>query len=214
MILGFNTIRALVVATSTYTMFKHGQNERLTKKLWHHSLATAMGARIIARRIGQTQLIEEFFLAGLLHDIGLLVLLKKMPQEFRGVLETEESSGASRVELERASFGFTHAELGSLVLERWNFPSILSTAVRCHSDPDSAIADSESDDGGQREMLIAHAVSFADALAASLGYGFSGEFDHELADLPSAGFLGLTSESIIEITQELGDRVTEEQKLF
>jgi HD-like signal output (HDOD) protein len=214
MILGFSTIRSLVVASSTYSMFKHGHDKGLEDNLWHHSLVTAMGARIIAKRIGKTQFIEEFFLAGLLHDIGVLVLLKRMPLEYAKVLEEERTAGTDRDEAERSILGFTHAELGSLVLERWNFPSILSNAVRCHSNPDSTCARSESGEGGKSEMMIAHAVNFADEVAHALGYGFMPLHDPDLLRLPSAKFLGLSAEGIIEITQELSDRVSDEQKLF
>jgi HD-like signal output (HDOD) protein len=214
MILGFSTIRSLVVATSTYSMFKLGHDKSLEKALWHHSLATAMGARIVAKRLGKRPLIEEFFLGGLLHDIGILVMLQKMPQEFGKILSEEQATGRNRNEIEQETLGFTHADLGSIVLERWNFPSILSAAVRYHSEPDLASSAPDSADGGRSETLIAHAVAFADATAHSLGYGFENEGEIDLLHLTSTAFLGLTANDIVEISQELGERVAEEQQLF
>jgi len=214
MILGFSTIRSLVVATSTYSMFQHGQNKSLEETLWHHSLATAMAARIIAHRIGKKRLVEEFFLAGLLHDIGILVLLKKMPQEYLRILQQELTTGTDQLELELASFGFTHAELGSLLLERWNFPPTLSAGVKWHCNPELAANCPDSADGGKTELLIAHAISFADEIARSLGFGFDRKGAVELGRPSSAAFLGLSGDTIVEIIQELNDRLAEEHKLF
>jgi len=214
MILGFSTIRSLVVATSAHSMFNQGKNKALENSLWQHSLAAAMGARMVAKRIGERSLIEEFFLGGLLHDIGVLVILKKMPDEFARILNEVQRSGDNRVVVEQAILGFTHADLGSIVLERWNFPSILATAVRSHCQPELAGDGSESTDGRRAELLIAHGVAFSDEMARSLGYGFDDGPEIELLQHPSTAFLGLTANDIIAISQELSERVAEEQRLF
>lgn len=214
MILGFSTIRSIVVATSAHSMFNHGQNQEFANALWLHSLAAAMGARIVARRIGKTRLIEEFFLAGLLHDIGVLVMLKKMPDQFAKILNEVQVTGQDRVSIEQATLGFSHADLGSILLERWNFPSILATAVRYHPYPDLAAKDSDFANRGQSELLITHAVAFADELARGLGYGFENGNETDLSALPSTAFLGLTGNDIAEISLDLSERVGEEQQLF
>jgi putative nucleotidyltransferase with HDIG domain len=210
MILGFDTIRSLVVATSTYTMFKRGESGDLEDALWHHSLAVATGAHIVARRIGKGHS-EEIFLAGLLHDIGILVLLKRMPEDFRAILDAEATAAIPRIELERVRLGFTHADLGTLVLEQWNFPKVLSDAVRCHHDPDSAAKLPDLDDSS---TMIAHVVQFCDELANSLGYGFKGGPGMELSRLRSVNYLGLTGDAITQISEELTQRLAEEEKLF
>jgi len=214
MILGFSTIRSLVVATSAHTMFNQGQNKELGEALWQHSLAAAMGARLVAGRIGKRQLIEEFFLGGLLHDIGVLVILKKMPDDFGKILKRVRESGEYRVDVEQDVLGFTHADLGSIVLERWNFPAILSTAVRCHCRPESFAHTIGGADNGTNELLIAHGVAFADELARSLGYCFDDWHGTDLMQFPSTAFLGLTADDIVEVSQELSERFAEEQRLF
>lgn len=210
MILGFDTIRSLVVATSTYTMFKRGENGDLEDVLWHHSLAVANGARIVARRIGNKRS-EEIFLAGLLHDIGILVLLKRMPEEFRAILDAEMTAAIPRIELEKVRLGFTHVDLGALILEQWNFPKALTEAVRCHHNPESTAKSREPEDGSAR---IAHVVRLCDELANSLGYGFKKRSGMELSQLQSVDYLGLTVDTITEISEELTQRMTEEEKLF
>lgn len=214
MILGFSTIRSLVVATSAHSMFNQGKNKVLEQSLWQHSLAAAMGARVVAQRMGKRQLIEEFFLGGLLHDIGVLVMVKKMPDEFQAIIARAQVTGEDRVAVERESLGFTHADLGSIILERWNFPSILATAVRCHCHPDLAGKAAGSTEGDHTELLIAHAVALADAVARSLGYGFDDSTEIDLAGLPSTAYLKLTRADIAEISGELSERFAEEQRLF
>jgi len=214
MILGFSTIRSLVVATSAHSMFNHGKNKKLEQSLWQHSLASGMGARLVARKLGHRQLIEEFFLGGLLHDIGVLVILKKMPDDFAKILKAVQSSGKERIAVERDVLGFTHADLGSIILERWNFPSILATAVRFRPQPELAGDNSDSADNGKTESLVTHGVAFADEVARALGYGFDDGPHTDLLQLPSTAILGLTATDITEITTELSERVAEEQRLF
>jgi putative nucleotidyltransferase with HDIG domain len=213
MILGFYTIRSLVVATSTYTMFSRGARPDLVEALWRHSLGTATGARIIARRVGYPH-IEEMFLAGLLHDIGILVLLKKAPEEYGAIIDQGNATGVSRIELEESNWGFNHVELGRAVLEQWNFPSLLVDAVRCHHDPDLAKDNPDFDDDDDRTVEIAHVIHFADVLARSQGFGFDRDLEVDLPAFRSAVYLGLTAPSIAEISQELSERIAEEEKLF
>jgi putative nucleotidyltransferase with HDIG domain len=213
MILGFYTIRSLVVATSAYTMFSRGPRPDLVETLWRHSLGTATGARIIARRVGYPQ-IEEMFLAGLLHDIGILVLIKKAPEEYGAVIDQSNATGESRIELEESIWGFNHVELGRAVLEQWNFPSVLIDAVRCHHDPEMARDNPDFGDDGHRAMEIAHVIHFADVLARSQGYGFDSSLEFDLPALRSAESLGLTAPSIAEISEELIERMAEEEQLF
>ena len=213
MILGFFTIRSLVVASSAYSMFNKGNDNSYEGRLWAHSLATAMCARITARRVGIKQ-IEEVFLAGLLHDIGILILLKKMRKDYSGVIKEVNKSGCDLVEVEQNLLGFSHPELGALILDRWNFPPILSHSVREHHDP--AVPESLDDLADEdRDMAIAaHIVCFADELSKSLGHALEENYQARLAEMPSVHFLHLAPENIADIATEVEERFAEEQQLF
>ena len=210
MILGFYTIRSLVVATSTYAMFKRDNNGGLERDLWNHSLAVALGSRIVARRVGSPK-IEEAFLAGLMHDIAKLVLLQRFPEDYKPVLAAAARRGAPHLEIEREQLGFTHAELGAIILEQWNLPKFLVDVTRYHHDPDACAGEPETENGVTKTI---HVVCFANELAKSLGYGFRESAYEDLARLSSTGFLALSPDAIGQIAEELNARYTEELKLF
>lgn len=213
MILGFFTIRSLVVASSAYSMFNKGNDNSHEGRLWAHSLATAMCARITARRVGVKH-IEEVFLAGLLHDIGILILLKKMRKDYTGVIKQVNNSGGDLVTVEQDLLGFSHPELGALILDRWNFPPILSQSVRDHHDPSVPESMDEMSDEEKEIVMASHVVCFADELAKSLGHALEDNCTVELDGMPSVRFLHLSPENIIDIATEVEERFSEEQQLF
>lgn len=212
MILGFFTIRSLVVASSAYSMFNRGGSGDMESRLWNHSLAAAMGARLVAKRAGSKH-IEEAFLAGLLHDIGSLIMLKKMRKEYDAVLAEANENGNGLAEVEKETLGFSHEELGSLILEKWNFPPILSQAVHYHHRPEELTASAETPVDNDT-VLATNIVCFADALAKSLGHGIVDEAQVDLTELEAARHLHLSPEATADIAQELEESFAEELKLF
>ncbi len=213
MILGFYTIRSLVVATSTHAMFKRDSNGELEKDLWRHSLAVGLGARIVSRRINSS-CAEESFLAGLMHDIAILILLQRFPQEYMPVITEIRAGRESLPDVEKEILGVSHTELGAIILEQWNLPRFLVEVTRHHHHPESVPADAGKDGSGKEIVRTAHVVCFADGLAKSLGYGFHQPPQINLTEHPSAKFLGLTPEAIGQVSEELSARFAEELKLF
>jgi len=103
------------------------------EKFWRHSLMVACVSRVLAEhhRCGEPQ---EMFVAGLLHDIGKLLLLQRIPIEYGPLLE-RSACGESLIELESEELGFTHAEAGGELLDRWKLPHQLVVRVRKHHQP-------------------------------------------------------------------------------
>ncbi|MEW5875507.1 MAG: HDOD domain-containing protein [Candidatus Zixiibacteriota bacterium] len=212
MILGFFTIRSLVVATSAYSMFKRNGGDGLEHSLWEHSLAVAMGARITARRLNAGH-VDEVFLAGLLHDIGVLILLQKMPREYRGILDTARKNDTPLIELEKEKLGFNHVDLGVAMLERWNFPPFLVESIRLYRNPE-VVSSNVSPADLETVKRNAHIVCFADELAKTLGYDFHATIPVEMGGAPCVKALNLSPDCITNITEELTERFAEEQSLF
>ncbi|MDQ7053628.1 MAG: HDOD domain-containing protein [candidate division KSB1 bacterium] len=135
--LGFYTIRSLVVATAAHSLYFRGQeSQQLRHSMWEHSLATAIAARMVARALRNVNP-EVAYIAGLLHDVGKLVLLDRWPQRFAQVVEQPNDASVASLEIELEQFGFTHPLVGAVLIDRWLFPQPLVAAVALHHEVDS-----------------------------------------------------------------------------
>jgi len=129
MILGFSTLKSLVVAASVKQVYKpYGLTEKM---LWEHSFGAGLAARIIANT---TRLVneEEAFLGGLFHDIGKIIMNTMDSQQFQMVMQKCFNEEMSFEEAERQVYPYTHEEVGALVIKKWNFPELLMHAVAKH----------------------------------------------------------------------------------
>jgi putative nucleotidyltransferase with HDIG domain len=127
---------------------------------WRHSLLTALLARTLAWRCRVLHP-ERLFVAGLLHDIGSLVLYNRLPELCRELLETAAGDEQALYAAEMQRLGFSHGHLGALLLGMWDLPETLTETVRHHHRPDEA-------NGAAREAGIVH---LAEALANGAGNG-------------------------------------------
>ncbi|MCO5976347.1 HDOD domain-containing protein [Ideonella oryzae] len=129
---------------------------------WRHSMAAAMAARLLAPRLRLDP--DEGFVAGLLHDIGKLVLAAHFPAEGAQALALARSADVPDVEAERATLGLTHAQIGAVLVRHWRFPARVVQAVEYHAQP------WEGGDPAARSLAellqvanaIAHALDLAD----------------------------------------------------
>ena len=103
-------------------------------KLWQHSITTAFNTKFVAESAGVDG--NLLFTAGLLHDIGKVILAQTQPQEVGTMFR--KLSDAAAIEREKKVFGCTHPEVGAALLERWKLPAQLVVGVRHHHDPNSA----------------------------------------------------------------------------
>lgn len=121
----------LLFTTEVKSLF-YGIDQQLMdmERFWRHSLLVACVSRSLAEqhRCGEPR---EQFVAGLLHDIGKLLVLHRLPIEYGALLE-RAAQGESLIELERAELGFTHADAGGDLLDRWKLPHHLVHRVRTH----------------------------------------------------------------------------------
>jgi len=164
-IIGTHELRALALATSVTTMFKGIPDDLANMDLfWRHSIACGIAARILAtfRRVPNA---ERFFIAGVLHDIGRLVMYIKIPDQSREAIIRSRDIGEPLYVSEREVIGFGHASLGSLLLEAWRFPNGLEEAVGFHHNPN----------GAARYPFEASLVHLADIISHAMQLGTSGE---------------------------------------
>jgi len=133
--LGLEMTRSLVLLAHTFSYFDKGRAVGFSlEKLWNHSIKVATLAQQIADYEG-TNIVDEAFLAGLLHDIGKLLLAVNMPIEYAQMLKTAQTKKTPIWQEEIEKFGGTHAELGAELLATWNFPLPIVEAVALHHHP-------------------------------------------------------------------------------
>lgn len=104
--------------------------------LWKHSAAVAVAAGAFAQRIGEEQ-VNTAFTAGLLHDIGKVVLSEHVADEFNQIQELVNTRKATFLEAEHEILGFSHSEIGGLIAEKWQLPDPIVRCIRYHHEPTS-----------------------------------------------------------------------------
>jgi len=136
-LLGNKHLRDIVMTTSVIKKFQSIPADLVNmNSFWCHSICCAIAARLIAKTC-QIQTAEDFFVMGLLHDIGKLVMYLVLPDQSREVLRkirdlNDESSDADKTKVEKSFFGFSHATLGRVLTQEWNMPDTLTTSIAEH----------------------------------------------------------------------------------
>ena len=135
-VLGFHTVKNLVLGVSAFMALRGSRSPSpLELELWEHSFACAGIAREIMLLAGQgIRQAENAFMAGLLHDIGVLFLYTRFPREYQKVLRNAASHKA-RHEVEGEILGMDHAEVGALITDSWGLPPMLVRLIGTHHAP-------------------------------------------------------------------------------
>jgi HD-like signal output (HDOD) protein len=138
--LGTDTIRSLTLSVGVFSQFRK-KGRFSVEDLQAHSLQTADLAKRIAKLEQLSRdIVEECFLAGMLHDVGKLVIAVNCPAEYDACLAAAEADGRSIAETELDVFGITHADAGMYLLRLWGLSEVVTAAVALHHRP-SASAD-------------------------------------------------------------------------
>lgn len=204
-ILGFNTVRSLAFACSVYDVFKADvEGYSLARgELWKHSLACAMASRLVARRI-KFRSPDQAFIAGLLHDIGKVILNFHVGASYEEIIRNVGEGGASFQEAERAVLGYSHSDVGARVAEKWSLPEDLVAAIGYHHEPASAPA-------GRGLTAVVHV---ADAIVLSLGIGIGRDQLYYNVDGGILGQLGLKENDIEELVSSLGSALVDLENMI
>lgn len=133
--LGFQSTRNLITAAAVTGCFADklcpGFDHR---SFWRHSIATAACAKVLARHVRFNQ--DYAFTAGLLHDIGRLVLVSSFPELYAQVIAYQKEHDTYALEAERAVIGIDHVEAGLALAEHWNFSDTMRLAIAGHHEPE------------------------------------------------------------------------------
>jgi putative nucleotidyltransferase with HDIG domain len=195
LIVGTAHLRSLVLSGAVSSLFERegsiGSFNR--REFWKHSLAVAAAARSIA---AQTDLLDReiAFTAGLIHDIGKVVIDRHLHPEFNQIVHLADERSLPMYEAELEVIGVDHTEIGRHLAVRWNLPEILMDGIACHHNP----ADSE------HHAAAAAVICAANQIAAELNVGSSGGTHRPQHD-QFLGLCGLTEHDYDELKQQLGE---------
>ncbi len=159
MILGFDVVKGLVLTSSVFDMI-----QKSMAGLWEHSIGCAAASGAVATALGRDDA-EEILVAGLLHDLGKVVLALNMPEEMKQIREKVEKENFFFYEAENAVLDFHHGEVGQWLAEHWNLPESLAEPMRLHHSPERAVVFPES-------TAIVH---IADIIIRGWGFGYAGD---------------------------------------
>ena len=202
MMLGFYTIRSLVVANTTRSLFGSGR-KFVDNLLWQHSIASAIVARNISTRLRYADP-EEAFIAGLLHDIGKMILLKTLGDEYHHIFQDTYNNSFKFLDTENDQLGFNHTDVGALLARKWNFSKKLEDAIAFHHDPAKAADDSK----------LTAIISFANDICLKMGIGVEKCEDLNIEASDASAILGLNNNRGNELYEEISTNLRENPEIL
>ena len=192
-ILGLKVINTMVFSITVVKMFPGDGNNPLfsRKKFWAHSLACAVISRQLALRMRKFTLFdpEECFCAGLIHDIGRIVLDQFFHENFLKAIQKAIAEKSSLHKAEHDIFGFTHTDVGDWLTSRWELPQDIRVPIVYHHNPGRA----------EYAREITTLVHLADGLCYELGYVLSGLDVQPALEVGLIAQLGFTPEDLEEV---------------
>lgn len=196
--LGLSAVKNIAIAASMARLFK---GERLTDEfsaqdLWRHSVAVAVASRLISRITGNPSGAEEVFLAGLIHDLGMLAERQTCDEQLSSVIERCMNGEGCFVNLEDEVIGANHQEFGSALCAKWKFPKHLRAVVGYHHRVDDVAPEF-------RKMVTL--VHVADVLACQEQLGFYLAAKDEAYGPEHLEIIGASTDQIEEVRGILKD---------
>jgi putative nucleotidyltransferase with HDIG domain len=136
-LLGLDIIKAVVLTAGTFDKFKHLKFRGMSlEQMWEHAMLTGAFAKIIARRSGlDRNAADTTYMAGLLHDIGKLLIAAHLPDSFAEINAMAAKETIPMVEAETAILGTTHSGVGAYLVGLWGLPDVIIDAVTLHHRP-------------------------------------------------------------------------------
>jgi HD-like signal output (HDOD) protein len=203
-LLGLNAVKNIAIAASLAKLFRGGSLTPTfaARDLWAHSMATAAAAKAIAEHL-KLGLADEAFLAGLIHDIGVVVEIQYDRHKLIEVLGkvNPDASGVpagSMLEAEEEIFGATHQDFGRGLCEKWKFPKSFGYVTGYHHNPLQLPSESRT---------LACVICIADHLAAEVPGGFRMDMPSTEPPVEVLNDLKLTREAVDEIRAKLPEMI-------
>ena len=199
-VLGIGTLSNVVIAKVTHGLCIKGN--KVSEKLWSHSVAVALAMRLLSKRAGVRDG-ELAFLAGLMHDVGQIILIQDDPSAYEKLVKEKLDPPLSIVDREQAHYGLDHMAIGNTLLAQWNMdPQLAQAALNHHSDV-----------VGDGATQMAEMLAVADYLCSKCDLGFFTEPPTPAAE--TLARYGLADEQTVgEFASQIRQAHREESALF
>jgi putative nucleotidyltransferase with HDIG domain len=186
-LMGYNTTRSILTAYLSKNLYSAKGNKLIQTMLWKHSISSAVFGKKIAEHYKRVN-IEEAFIASLLHDIGKGVLLKNKTDDFEKTVQMIYNDNLSSIEAEQNLLGYTHVELGFMLMSNWRFSeNIIETLIYHHNFQEYS-----------GDNLLVAIVSIANKLSHMNDY----TFDKRAGELIELKMLNITEAELEEIKKK------------
>lgn len=195
-IIGTQQLSELVLATSVTEQFSGiPENVMSMEQFWKHSIACGITAKVLAKWHGESNL-EAYYLAGMLHDIGGLVMYKKFPEQSEKILKHCKKTGEYLFDVELKTYGATHAKVGKELLKGWGLPASLYEPVFFHHRAMKS----------KNHPLVSKIINVADSMVDEMGLGSSGEAVTNPVDPKIMKELGFSELPIEKFEEEINEQ--------
>lgn len=197
--LGLNTIKNVALSSAVLgKIYLKGSTSLNGQDFWKHSLGVGVASKLIARKLGvDVKVVEEYFIAGLIHDIGKVLINNFFPEEMNEVLENAAKKEDPITDIERRVVGLTHEEIGIAIGKKWKFANNLLYAVGRHHLP---VTSGES-------AVFSMVVSIADNFVKILKVGFSGNYKIDAVPEEVWAAVNLNEEQVFDALSSINDEI-------
>jgi HD-like signal output (HDOD) protein len=205
-LLGLNAVKNIVIAASLAKLFRGGRVSPhfSAKDLWTHSIAVGVMSKMIVQKLSNT-LPDEAFLAGLIHDMGILVELQAFRESLVEIAEKATSESLRYVDLETQIIGVDHQALGAGLTSKWKFPRSFQFVTGHHHNPLALAPECR---------YLTCVVHVADHICCRDNLGYTLTCKNEELDSGVLTELGLTMEVVNEIAKALPEALKETEALL
>ena len=181
-LMGSSTLRNVALSAAAFDLFRPATTQGLDlEALWRHSVAVAAASRLVARRVRYTPL-EKAFTAGLLHDIGKVIIARYLHGSVGRIVSRVNTEKIAIADAEQRVLGVSHAAFGAWLAARWAFPPSLVDAIAFHHNPAQA----------EENIQLAAIVYVADLVARRANIGSGGDNIVREPHLPTLQALDLS----------------------
>jgi HD-like signal output (HDOD) protein len=205
-LLGLNAVKNIVIAASLTKLFRGGRVSPhfSAKDLWAHSIAVGVFSKMIVGKLNNA-LPDEAFLAGLIHDIGILVELQAFREPLVEIAERASRESVRYIDLETQIIGVDHQALGAALTTKWKFPRSFQYVTGHHHNP-MALA--------QECRWLTMVIHVADHICAREGIGYTLTCKEDPLDPAVLTELGLPFESLNELAKTLPEALKETEAML